>query len=67
MTSDISGKGGDRSLSPDYDRVSPNEARRRQRSLGAGLRDAFESVIHEPVPDEFRAILARADAGQGRR
>jgi hypothetical protein len=40
------------------------EARLRQQAIGVKLRQIFEDVVNEPVPDEFLDILRRAD-GQG--
>ena len=40
-----------------------DEARLRQRAIGVKLRQMFDEVVNEPVPDEFLDILRRADAG----
>ena len=49
---------------PDVD-----EARLRQQAIGVKLRQMFDEVVSEPVPDEFLDILRRADnkatGGQG--
>jgi hypothetical protein len=37
------------------------EARLRQQAIGVRLRHMFDEVVNEPVPDEFLAILKRAD------
>jgi len=37
-----------------------DEARLRQRAIGARLRQMFDEVVNEPVPDEFLEILRRA-------
>ena len=37
------------------------EARLRQQAIGVKLRHMFDQVVNEPVPDEFLAILRRAD------
>ena len=37
------------------------EARLRQQAIGVRLRHMFDEVVNEPVPDEFLAILQRAD------
>lgn len=37
------------------------EARLRQQAIGVKLRHMFDEVVNEPVPDEFLAILRRAD------
>jgi len=39
-----------------------DEARLRQQAIGAKLRQMFDDVVNEPVPDEFLDILRRADA-----
>ena len=45
------------------------EARLRQQAIGVKLRQMFDEVVSEPVPDEFLDILRRADSkssgGQG--
>ena len=38
-----------------------DEARLRQQAIGARLRQLFDDVLNEPVPDEFLQILHRAD------
>jgi hypothetical protein len=38
-----------------------DEARLRQRAIGVKLRQMFDEVVNEPVPDEFLDILRRAD------
>ena len=44
------------------DRPSPlDEARLRQQAIGAKLRQIFDEVVSEPVPDDFLAILKAAD------
>lgn len=45
-----------RSKSPSLD-----EARLRQQAIGVRLRQMFDEVVSEPVPDEFLQILRRAD------
>lgn len=45
-----------RTASPSLD-----EARLRQQAIGVKLRDMFNEVVNEPVPDEFLEILRRAD------
>ena len=37
------------------------EARLRQQAIGAKLRQMFDEVVNEPVPDEFLDILRRAE------
>ena len=41
--------------------ASPEESRLRQQAIGAKLRQMFDDVVNEPVPDDFLAILKRAD------
>jgi len=55
---------------PPFSRRPPalDEARLRQQVIGAKLRQMFDEVVKEPVPDEFLDILRRADpsdAGEG--
>ena len=38
-----------------------DEARLRQQAIGVKLRQMFDQVVNEPVPDEFLAILRKAD------
>ena len=40
-----------------------DEARLRQQAIGVRLRQMFDEVVNEPVPDEFLDILRRADNG----
>ena len=40
---------------------SLEEARLRQQAIGVKLRQMFDQVVNEPVPDEFLDILRRAD------
>jgi hypothetical protein len=40
---------------------SLDEARLRQQAIGVKLRQMFDQVVNEPVPDEFLSILKRAD------
>lgn len=44
------------------DDSSIDEARLRQAAIGVKLRQMFDQVVSEPVPDEFLDILRRADA-----
>jgi hypothetical protein len=44
-----------------------DEARLRQQAIGAQLRQMFQNVVNEPVPDEFLAILRQADNGSSDR
>lgn len=53
---------------PDNRRQAPaalDEARLRQQAIGVRLRQMFDEVVSEPVPDEFLAILRQADAKAG--
>ncbi len=45
------------------DREDPSldEARLRQQAIGVKLRQMFDQVVSEPVPDDFLDILRRAD------
>lgn len=38
-----------------------DEARLRQQAIGAKLRQMFNDVVNEPVPDDFLDILRKAD------
>ncbi|CAN5316807.1 NepR family anti-sigma factor [soil metagenome] len=38
-----------------------DEARLRQQAIGVKLRQMFDEIVQEPVPDEFLDILRRAD------
>ncbi len=44
---------------------SLDEARLRQQAIGVRLRQMFDQVVNEPVPDEFLSILKRADNKAG--
>lgn len=41
---------------------SLDEARLRQQAIGVRLRQMFDQVVNEDVPDEFLEILRRADS-----
>ena len=41
---------------------SLDEARLRQQAIGVKLRQMFDQVVNEAVPDEFLEILKRADS-----
>jgi len=43
---------------------SLDEARLRQQAIGVKLRQMFDEVVNEAVPDEFLEILKRADERQ---
>lgn len=56
-----------RSPRPHAEPPPPNgldEARLRQQAIGARLRQVFDEIINEPVPDAFIDILRDADARQ---
>ncbi len=38
-----------------------DEARLRQQAIGAKLRQMFDDLVNEPVPEEFLEILRRGD------
>jgi hypothetical protein len=39
-----------------------DEARLRQQAIGVRLRQMFDEVVNEDVPEEFLEILRRADS-----
>lgn len=41
---------------------SIEEARLRQQAIGVKLRQMFDDIVNEPVPDDFLDILRKADA-----
>ena len=41
------------------------EARLRQQAIGVKLRQMFDDVVNEPVPDEFLDILRKHDQRTG--
>ncbi|MHB8530515.1 MAG: anti-sigma T factor NepR [Caulobacteraceae bacterium] len=41
--------------------IAVEEARLRQQAIGVKLRQMFDAVVNEPVPDEFLEILRRGD------
>lgn len=43
------------------DAAALDEARLRQQAIGVRLRQMFDEVVNEPVPDDFLDILRRAD------
>lgn len=45
----------------DRDDGAVEEARLRQQAIGVKLRQMFDDIVSEPVPDEFLDILRRAD------
>lgn len=46
---------------PESDDHALDEARLRQQAIGVKLRQMFDQVVNEPVPDDFLDILRRAD------
>ena len=52
---------GDDVAEDDRDDVEVEEARLRQQAIGVKLRQMFDDIVSEPVPDEFLDILRRAD------
>jgi hypothetical protein len=52
---------GGRSLERQNGRRALDEARLRQQAIGVKLRQMFDRVVNEPVPDEFLDILRRHD------
>lgn len=38
-----------------------DEARLRQQAIGQKLRQMFDEIVNEPVPEDFLEILKRAD------
>ena len=42
------------------------EARLRQQAIGARLRELFDDVVNEPVPEAFLDILRQSDDGATR-
>lgn len=50
-----------RAAPADKDDASLDEARLRQQAIGVKLRQMFDQVVNEPVPDDFLDILRRAD------
>ncbi len=42
-----------------------DEARLRQHAIGARLRQIFDEVVNEPVPEDFLDILRRAEPERG--
>jgi hypothetical protein len=42
-----------------------DEARLRQQAIGARLRQFFDDVVSEPVPEDFLDILRKAESSNG--
>lgn len=51
----------DNSGGSDAKPVDPRLARRRQDALGRRLRQMYDEVVEEPVPDDFMSFLEQAD------
>ena len=49
-------------MAEERDDGAVEEARLRQQAIGVKLRQMFDDIVSEPVPDEFLDILRRADA-----
>ncbi len=49
------------SVGPEISAAALDEARLRQQAIGVRLRQMFDEVVNEPVPDDFLDILRRAD------
>ena len=47
--------------------ASLDEARLRQQAIGVKLRQMFDEVVNEPIPDEFLDILRKAEKPSGER
>ena len=47
------------------DAAALDEARLRQQAIGVKLRQMFDEVVNEAVPDEFLDILRKADRPAG--
>lgn len=45
--------------------TSLDEARLRQQAIGVRLRQMFDEVVSEPIPEDFLAILRKADDRAG--
>lgn len=49
------------SAAPRGREATVEEARLRQQAIGSKLRQIFDDVVNEPVPDDFLEILRRGD------
>jgi hypothetical protein len=47
------------------DREKARMIRVRQRAIGRELRRIYDSVVKEPIPDEFLLLLQKIDAREG--
>ncbi len=50
------------SAEPRKQSAAIDEARLRQQAIGVRLRQMFDEVVNEAVPDEFLEILRRGDS-----
>lgn len=57
-----SGGGGRKPPGGSAPRRAIDEARLRQQAIGVKLRQLFDEIVNEPVPQEFLDILRRGDA-----
>lgn len=49
------------SVGPEISAAALDEARLRQQAIGVRLRQMFDEVVNEPIPDDFLDILRKAD------
>lgn len=49
------------SVGPEISAAALDEARLRQQAIGVRLRQLFDEVVNEPVPEDFLDILRKAD------
>ena len=49
---------------PTDEEPSLEEARLRQQAIGVKLRQMFDNIVNEPVPDDFLEILRKADTSK---
>ncbi len=47
--------------------LKTQDRRAQQRAISQGLRQFFDTVASEPIPDEFVELLRRIDEGKGGR
>jgi hypothetical protein len=47
---------------PEKRQAPPGRQRNDHEAIGARLRQLFDEVVNEPVPDEFLELLRRADS-----
>ncbi len=48
-------------------RMTPSSAKRRQSGIGDKLRQIYDDVVNEPVPDDFLNLLKDADEAASKR